>query len=86
MFLFYILVTLFMFSFITIVSFVKYGVLVKDNIVNNLPISITSNIISALIAVQLCLSSAIGNNALYQMLEDYLHISRGKQETKQLNL
>lgn len=71
------LTTLGMFSFITIVAAVKYGQFLLPSVLETLPTTITLHFAAILVALQLCLTSAISNSALYQHMEDCFGISRG---------
>ncbi|KAL1494272.1 hypothetical protein ABEB36_009896 [Hypothenemus hampei] len=70
------LVSLFMFSSTTIITATKYGSTAKSSLLETLPTSIPLHFAALLVAIQLCLTSAVSNSALYQHLEDCLNISR----------
>jgi solute carrier family 32 (vesicular inhibitory amino acid transporter) len=53
-----------------------YGQKITPNVLESLPKSWTLYIIIMLVTLQLCLSSAVGNSALFQHVEDVLNISR----------
>ena len=57
-----------------------YGQQITANVLESLPRSWTLYLIILLVTLQLCLSSAVGNSALYQHVEDVLNISRSKKE------
>ncbi|XP_050309409.1 uncharacterized protein LOC126745563 isoform X2 [Anthonomus grandis grandis] len=69
-------VSLFMFGTTSIITAVKYGSTIKPSILETLPTSISLHFAATLVAVQLCLTSAVSNSALYQHMEDCLNISR----------
>lgn len=52
-----------------------YGQGVSANVLESLPKSWTLYLIILLVTLQLCLSSAVGNSALFQHVEDVLNIS-----------
>ncbi|CAG4939069.1 unnamed protein product [Colias eurytheme] len=63
----------------TVTSFLaanRYGNNVENNILQGMPPSITLYIVALLVTLQLCLSSAVGNSALFQHIEDLLKIPR----------
>lgn len=60
----------------TCLVYLKYGMSVTPNILEALPGSWTLYVVILLVTLQLCLSSVIGNSALFQHLEDTFHISR----------
>ncbi|XP_045470467.1 amino acid transporter AVT1J-like [Harmonia axyridis] len=70
------LVSLFMFGVTTINMYLAFGQSLKPSVLESLPVSMLLHIASILVAVQLCLTSAISNSALYQHMEEYLNISR----------
>lgn len=76
--LFFITVTLCMAAIISILASIKYGNLVQPSILETLPTSLALHLAAALVALQLCLTSAVSNSALYQHMEDCLGISRCK--------
>jgi solute carrier family 32 (vesicular inhibitory amino acid transporter) len=55
-----------------------YGQSITSNVLQSLPKGWALYIIIMLVTVQLCLSSAVGNSALFQNLEDFFNIPRGK--------
>lgn len=63
----------------TILVHETYGQKITPNVLESLPKSWTLYLIILLVTLQLCLSSAVGNSALYQHVEDVLNISRRKQ-------
>lgn len=72
------LVTLCMFGIVTLISAFKYGTLTASSILEMLPTTIPLHFAALLVALQLCLTSTIGNSALYQQVEECMNISRGK--------
>ncbi|XP_045511999.1 proton-coupled amino acid transporter 2-like isoform X2 [Pieris brassicae] len=63
----------------TVTSFLaakRYGNNVHSNILQGLPPSITLYIVALLVTLQLCLSSAVSNSALFQHIEDVFKIPR----------
>lgn len=64
----------------TILVHETYGQNVTPNVLESLPRSWTLYLIIMLVTLQLCLSSAVGNSALYQHVEDVLNVSRRKQK------
>ncbi|XP_014368375.2 probable sodium-coupled neutral amino acid transporter 6 [Papilio machaon] len=60
----------------TVLAANRYGDSVESNILQGIPPSITLYIVALLVTLQLCLSSAVGNSALFQHLEDLLKIPR----------
>ncbi|XP_048000796.1 probable sodium-coupled neutral amino acid transporter 6 isoform X2 [Leguminivora glycinivorella] len=54
----------------------RYGSAVESNILQGIPPSIALFVVALLVTLQLCLSSAVGNSALFQHVEDLLHIPR----------
>ncbi|XP_063369450.1 probable sodium-coupled neutral amino acid transporter 6 isoform X1 [Cydia amplana] len=54
----------------------RYGSAVETNILQGIPPSIALFLVALLVTLQLCLSSAVGNSALFQHVEDLLHIPR----------
>lgn len=65
-----------MFAIITICAFMKYGEAVRWSLLETLPTSGFLHLAAFLIIIQLGLTSAIGNSALYQHIEDYLGVAR----------
>lgn len=58
----------------TFLAAAKYGSGVMPNVLENLPKSSSLYVAIMLVTLQLCLSSAVGNSALFQHIEDYLGI------------
>ncbi|XP_072948011.1 uncharacterized protein [Epargyreus clarus] len=54
----------------------RYGNNVHSNILRGMPPSVTMYIVALLVTLQLCLSSAVGNSALFQHIEELLKIPR----------
>ncbi|XP_022125507.2 probable sodium-coupled neutral amino acid transporter 6 [Pieris rapae] len=69
-------VTGIMFTVTSFLAAKRYGNNVQSNILQGLPPSITLYIVALLVTLQLCLSSAVGNSALFQHVEDLLKIPR----------
>ncbi|VEN57605.1 unnamed protein product [Callosobruchus maculatus] len=69
-------ISLLMFGITTIIAVLKFGTANKSSILDALPTSIPLHFAAGLVALQLCLTSAVGNNALYQQMEDCMQISR----------
>lgn len=55
----------------------KYGTAIEDSVMDTLPSSFGLHICALLVALQLGLTSAISNTALYQHVEDCTGIPRG---------
>lgn len=55
-----------------------YGQKVNANVLQSLPRSWTLYLIIMLVTLQLCLSSAVGNSALFQHVEDVFNIAPSK--------
>lgn len=70
--------SLIMFAVITISASVKYGSYTQWSLLETLPSSMFLHLAAFLVALQLSLTSAISNSALYQHLEDCMGISPGK--------
>ncbi|XP_044753035.1 amino acid transporter AVT1I-like [Coccinella septempunctata] len=70
------LVTLCMFGVTCINGYLKFGKSLRPSILETLSTTMLLHFASVLVAVQLCLTSAISNNALYQHMEESLNISR----------
>ncbi|CAH1183550.1 unnamed protein product [Phaedon cochleariae] len=68
--------TILMFGITTVLAALKYGVITQPSILETLPTTIPLHLAAALIAIQLCLTSAVSNSALYQQMEDCMQISR----------
>lgn len=66
-----------MFGTVTVIASIKYGNMVQPSILETLPTTIPLHFAALLVALQLCLTSVIGNSALYQQVEDCMNISRG---------
>ncbi|XP_028127962.1 uncharacterized protein LOC114324357 [Diabrotica virgifera virgifera] len=69
-------ITLGMFGITTLLAYLKLGMLDEPSILEILPSTVFLHITAALVAIQLCLTSAVGNSALYQQMEDCMSISR----------
>ncbi|KAG5861501.1 hypothetical protein JTB14_001421 [Gonioctena quinquepunctata] len=65
-----------MFGVTTIIAFWKYGFATQPSILETLPSTVPLHIAAILVAIQLCLTSAVSNSALYQQMEDCMGISR----------
>lgn len=72
-----------MFGVTTILCSIKLGTATRSSILETLPATIPLDITAGLTALQLCLTSAVSNNALYQHMEDCLNISRGINMSKE---
>jgi solute carrier family 32 (vesicular inhibitory amino acid transporter) len=59
---------------VTSLAAYRYGQMTNSNLLETLPKSWILYLVIMLVTVQLCLSSAVGNSALYQHLEDLLNI------------
>ncbi|KAF5281284.1 hypothetical protein FQA39_LY05170 [Lamprigera yunnana] len=70
------LVSLGLFALTSISIYVQYGTQVGTHILEVLPSTTFVHSAATLVAIQLILSSAISNSALYQHLEDYMGIPR----------
>ncbi|CAH2057088.1 unnamed protein product, partial [Iphiclides podalirius] len=70
------LITGLMFMITSLLAANRYGNSVQNNILQGMPPSITLYIVALLVTLQLCLSSAVGNSALFQHLEDLLNVPR----------
>ncbi|CAK1543496.1 unnamed protein product [Leptosia nina] len=70
------MVTGLMFTVTSFLAAKRYGNNIQSNILQGLPPSIILYIVALLVTLQLCLSSAVGNSALFQHLEDLLKIPR----------
>lgn len=66
-----------MFLVIYMMSFAKFGNSVKDSVLESLETSTLQHFSALLVAIQLGLSSAVSNSALYQNLEDNMEIPKG---------
>ncbi|KAG6449353.1 hypothetical protein O3G_MSEX005980 [Manduca sexta] len=69
-------VTGFMFTVTTLLMATRYGINIDNNILQTIPPSIPLYVIALLVTLQLSLSSAVGNSALFQHIEDLLKIPR----------
>lgn len=56
----------------------KYGTTATANVLEILPRSNSLYLAIMLVTLQLCLSSAVGHSALFQHVEDWLKIPKGK--------
>ncbi|XP_017774360.1 PREDICTED: sodium-coupled neutral amino acid transporter 1-like [Nicrophorus vespilloides] len=65
-----------MFSLTVISCAFRYGNSTQRSLLGTLPSSIFLHVAALLVAIQLCLTSAVSNNALYQHMEDCLGIAR----------
>lgn len=75
---FYFLATTFLFSIITITIYTKYGVDIQSNLLQSLPATSGLFVAQILVTAQLCFTSAISNTALFQDIEDFFKVPRGK--------
>lgn len=73
------LVTLTLSIITTLLVYGTYGQSITANVLESLPRSWTLYLIIMLVTLQLCLSSAVGNSALFQQVEDALNISRSEK-------
>ncbi|XP_059055762.1 proton-coupled amino acid transporter 2-like [Achroia grisella] len=69
-------ITITMFTVTTALAAHRYGNHVTSNILQGMPSSITLYVVALLVTIQLCLSSAVGNSALFQHIEELLKIPR----------
>ncbi|XP_023951377.1 probable sodium-coupled neutral amino acid transporter 6 [Bicyclus anynana] len=69
-------ITGFMFMVTSLLAADRYGNNIENNILQGMPPSIALYIVALLVTLQLCLSSAVGNSALFQHIEDLLKIPR----------
>lgn len=69
-------VTGLMFTVTALLVATRYGVDVDNNILQTIPPSIPLYVMALLVTLQLSLSSAVGNSALFQHIEDLLGIPR----------
>lgn len=67
-----------MFLVVTAIAASKFGTSVQPSLLETLPTTIPLHFAALFVAIQLCLSSAVSNSALYQYMEDCMSISRGK--------
>ncbi|XP_063542721.1 uncharacterized protein LOC134751268 [Cydia strobilella] len=65
-----------LFAITSVLAAYRYGSAVETNILQGIPPSIALFVVALLVTLQLCLSSAVGNSALFQHVEDLLHIPR----------
>lgn len=72
------LVTCFLSVVTTVLVYYTYDQAIAANVLESLPKSWTLYVIILLVTVQLCLSSAVGNSALFQHIEDVLNIPTSK--------
>lgn len=68
----------------TILVYYTYEQGIASNVLESLPKSYTLYTIILLVTIQLCLSSAVGNSALFQHIEDVLNIPHSKKFFKVL--
>lgn len=68
--------TLSMFSVVTVCASIKYGKQIRWSLLDSLPTSTFLHMAAFLVALQLSLTSAISNSALYQHVEDCMGIAR----------
>lgn len=66
----------------TVLVHMTYGQKITPNVLESLPRSWTLYVIIMLVTLQLCLSSVVGNSALFQHVEDFLNISPSKKRFK----
>lgn len=69
-------VSLTMFSLTTIATSWRYGNATRSSLLETLPSSVFLHLAAFMVALQLGLSSAVGNSALYQHMEDCMGIAR----------
>ncbi|XP_044266985.1 amino acid transporter AVT1D [Tribolium madens] len=69
-------ISLGMFFVVTAIAASKYGLSVKPSLLETLPTTIPLHFAALFVALQLCLSSAVSNSALYQYMEDCMSIPR----------
>ncbi|KAH9629112.1 hypothetical protein HF086_008561 [Spodoptera exigua] len=65
-----------MFAVTTVLSAFRYGTDLDNNILQSIPSSIPLYLMSLLVTLQLCLSSAVSHSALFQHIEDIMKIPR----------
>lgn len=73
---FFVVVTCALSIVTTILASYQYGTETESNVLQMLP---RSNILYGailLVTVQLCLSHAVGSSALFQNIEEYLHVPK----------
>ncbi|KAI5639203.1 transmembrane amino acid transporter protein domain-containing protein [Phthorimaea operculella] len=66
----------FLFAVTTALAARRYGTHVDSNILQGIPPSVALYVVALLVTLQLCLSSAVGNSALFQHIESLLNIPR----------
>lgn len=69
------LVSLSTFGLVATIAAIKFGASTHPSVLETLSTSVPLDFAAFFVALQLCLSSAISNNALYQHFEDCLQIS-----------
>ncbi|KAJ0171408.1 hypothetical protein K1T71_012958 [Dendrolimus kikuchii] len=69
-------VTGFMFAVTTLLAAHRYGIDLSNNVLRDIPPSIPLYVVALLVTLQLCLSSAVSNSALFQHIEDLLKVPR----------
>ncbi|ETN65440.1 vesicular inhibitory amino acid transporter [Anopheles darlingi] len=74
-----ILVTCSLSAITTLLAAYRFGMETTNNVLQILPPSWSLYLTILLVTLQLCLSSAVGNSALFQHIEDVLGASRGKK-------
>lgn len=67
------------FAVITTSAALKYGLTTHWSLLDTLPSTVVLHLAAFLVAIQLSITSAVSNSALYQHLEDSLGIKRGKK-------
>ncbi|XP_049879990.1 probable sodium-coupled neutral amino acid transporter 6 [Pectinophora gossypiella] len=65
-----------LFAVTTLLAAARYGNHVESNLLQGIPPSVPLYVVALLVTLQLCLSSAVGNSALFQHIEDLLKIPR----------
>ncbi|XP_022818471.1 probable sodium-coupled neutral amino acid transporter 6 [Spodoptera litura] len=65
-----------MFAITAVLSAFRYGTDLDNNILQSIPSSIPLYLMSLLVTLQLCLSSAVSHSALFQHIEDLMNIPR----------
>lgn len=63
----------------TVLVHATYGQKITPNVLESLPKSWTLYLIIMLVTLQLCLSSAVGNSALFQHVEDVFNVPRSEK-------
>ncbi|XP_053618517.1 probable sodium-coupled neutral amino acid transporter 6 [Plodia interpunctella] len=69
-------ITISMFAVTTILAANRYGGDIHNNILQGIPPSYALYVVALLVTIQLCLSSAVGNSALFQHVEEFLRIPK----------